>query len=329
MHLLDGSKVDFSAYLKATDAQQHVKPAGLWLDEIADDITNKRVERHTLLPWNSTKEYFAFRDGEVTIYAGSNNSGKSLITGQIALGLIQQRERVMIASFEMKPKRSITRMLRQFAGMSLDNLPERERIEQARILLGQMKVFTNDHLWFYDQQGTVTPDQVISVSRYSALKLGVKHVFIDSLMKCVRGEDDFNGQKDFVDEITALARDHNIHVHLVHHIRKQDSSETPPDQNAVKGSGAITDQVDNVFMVWRNRKKENQRHNGQPVAETDPDCLLMNTKQRNGDHSEWFKMWIDSDSHQFVDTARGLPMSFVDRKPRHDPRIVDRFADDL
>ena len=40
------------------------------------------------------------------------------------------------------------------------------------------------------------------------LKIG--HVVIDSLMKCVRG-DDYNGQKEFVDEPTALARDNQIH----------------------------------------------------------------------------------------------------------------------
>jgi archaellum biogenesis ATPase FlaH len=33
---------------------------------------------------------FNFRPGEVTLYAGSNGGGKSLITGQIALGLIKQ-----------------------------------------------------------------------------------------------------------------------------------------------------------------------------------------------------------------------------------------------
>jgi twinkle protein len=44
-------------------------------------------------------------------------------------------------------------------------------------------------------------------------------------MKCVSGEDDYNSQKSFVDELTALARDHNVHIHLVHHIRKLASEE--------------------------------------------------------------------------------------------------------
>ena len=70
-------------------------------------------------------------------------------------------------------------------------------------------------MWLYDQQGTVTTSQVVAVTRYCAMELGVTHVFIDSLMKCVAGEDDYNAQKSFVDELTALARDHNVHIHLI------------------------------------------------------------------------------------------------------------------
>jgi twinkle protein len=49
-------------------------------------------------------------------------------------------------------------------------------------------------------------------------------------MKCVSGEDDYNAQKAFVDQITALARDEDMHIHLVHHIRKLSSEETTPNK---------------------------------------------------------------------------------------------------
>ena len=99
-------------------------------------------------------------------------------------------------------------------------------------------------------------------------------------MKCVSGEDDYNGQKKFVDEITALARDHNIHVHLVHHIRKLQSDELMPNKNDLRGSSSITDQVDNVFIVWRNKKKENEIQKGIDTDMSSPDMILMNEKQR-------------------------------------------------
>jgi twinkle protein len=39
------------------------------------------------MPWSKAIGEFNFRPGEVTLYAGSNGGGKSLITGQIALRL--------------------------------------------------------------------------------------------------------------------------------------------------------------------------------------------------------------------------------------------------
>jgi twinkle protein len=76
-------------------------------------------------------------------------------------------------------------------------------------------------------------------------------------MKCVSGEDDYNSQKSFVDELTALARDHNVHIHLVHHIRKLEQVKSLCQTKMIlKVRGAIADQVDNVLLMWRNKKKE-------------------------------------------------------------------------
>ena len=48
-----------------------------------------------------------------------------------------------------------------------------------------------------------------------------------------------------------------IHRRLVaHHLRKPKDENEVPDKHDNKGSGAITDQVDNVMLVWRNKRKE-------------------------------------------------------------------------
>jgi twinkle protein len=153
------------------------------------------------------------------------------------------------------------------------------------------------------------------MARYCATELGIKHIFIDSLMKCVRNEDDFNGQKNFIDELTALARDHNVHIHLVHHIRKLVNEEQHPNKNDLKGSGSISDQVDNVFLMWRNKKKENMRNRGEQVDEGQPDAYLMCEKQRNGEAQEWYGLWYHAGSQQFVENLGLMPMDF-DNKGR-------------
>jgi twinkle protein len=72
---------------------------------------------------------------------------------------------------------------------------------------------------------------------------------------CVVAKTTTTRRKSFVDELTALARDHNVHIHLIHHIRKLSSEEVKPNKNDIKGTGAIADQVDNVLLMFRNKAK--------------------------------------------------------------------------
>ena len=193
MEFLEPDDIDFAAYLQATDTQQKVRPAKDYLDELVDDVAHPKKESQISLPWAKTHGEFALRPGEVTLYAGSNGGGKSLITGQIALHLIRQRQKVCIASFEMKPKRSLERMLRQFSMEDIHKPRYQDKEKYVRDLAVRFENFSREHLWFYDQQGTTSAQQVIAVARYCAVKLGVTHVFIDTLMKCVQGEHDYNG----------------------------------------------------------------------------------------------------------------------------------------
>lgn len=309
MELLNSDEIDFEQYLKLTEAHMKVKDASVFIDELKEDIVNPPKVVSCSMPWSKTINEFNFRPGEVTLYAGSNGGGKSLITGQIALGLIKQGEKVCIMSFEMKPKRTLMRMTRQFSGQDLDNLFIKDRGALINSYYDRLNKFTNEKLWLYDQQGTTNSKQVISVARYCAVELNITHIFIDSLMKCVSGEDDYNAQKSFVDELTALARDHNVHIHLIHHIRKLSSEEVKPNKNDIKGTGAIADQVDNVLLMFRNKAKERKIRNNETV-ENLPDAVLMCEKQRNGEVEDWYNLYYHKDSQQFVEDEEAVPMAF-------------------
>ena len=312
VRLLKPDEIDMEKYLHASDITHKVKEVKGWLDELRAEINNPVHEATYTMPWPKTHGSFRYRMGEVTLYAGSNGGGKSLITGQVALSLIKQKQKVCIASFEMKPKRSLYRMLRQFAGENIEFPKFMSKEKYMGRLLDRFHAFAGNRMWFYDQQGTVTAQQVIAVTRYCAMELGVTHMFIDSLMKCVPGEDDYNAQKSFVDEITALARDHNIHIHLIHHIRKLQNEELQPNKNDIKGTGAIADQVDNVLLMWRNKKKEHDFQKKGTVDDKVPDAVMMCEKQRNGESEDWFNLWFDKESQQFVEMPGAVTMSFDD-----------------
>lgn len=313
MNILSADDIDFAAYAEQTEAQTKVRPAGDWMDVLIASLGMEKQEAKSFLPWQKSHQLFAFRPGEVTLWAGVNGHGKSLMTGLASLSLVAQGERCCLASFEMKPRKTLERMARQWSGQR----PTGEWMNDPRVLATyrdlyeQFKVFTDRHLWLYDQQGTVKTRVILGVMKYAAVELGIRQFVLDSLMKCVAGEDDYNGQKAFVDEVTAIARDTGMHVHLIHHLRKLGHETDQPDKSDVKGTGAIADQVDNMLLVWRNKKKENDVAAGKQVAADEPDARLICCKQRNGEWEGRFALWFDADSQQFVERMGAPAMNLA------------------
>jgi twinkle protein len=129
-------------------------------------------------------------------------------------------------------------------------------------------------------------------------------------MKCGIAEDDYNGQKRFLDELTAIARDKKIHIHLVHHSRKLADENSPPGKMDAKGTGAITDLVDNCVTTWRNKKKEVLAAQGKE-SETDPDALMIIDKQRHGEWEGRIALWYHKPSQQFVSCPGGKPIELM------------------
>ena len=313
MNILDDS-MDFSVYLRATEARTNVRPASQWIGEIKAKLRNHGLEKKIYLPWDKTRDVFNFRPGEVTLWAGQNGHGKSLLTSQIALSLLGQEQKCCIASFEMKPATTVQRMARMFCEMNpfSPEFQQGEGLDAIDALYDDFGMWTDSRLWLYDQQGTADADTVIGMTRYCAKELGIPHIFIDSLMKCVAGEDDYNGQKSFVDELTAVARDHACHIHLIHHLRKPANESQIPDKHDNKGSGAITDMVDNIFMIWRNKPKEDDIKANGPNAKkaVEADTMLLCRKQRNGEEEPTIKLWFDKDAMQYVSEKGDQPMYF-------------------
>jgi len=311
--------VDFALYERETDAAQKVKPASVWVQELIERIKSPIKQKRAVMPWRKTHTQVQFRPGEVTIWGGANGQGKSLVTGQVGLSLCAQGELVCVASFEMKPMKTLERMARQWSALNVnDPAFYGNDIAMAQFidLYGQFSEWTDGKLWLYDQQGTVTARQVCAVVRYCAIEKGITHFIVDSLMKCVASEDDYNGQKAFVDELTAIARDHQIHIHLVHHIKKPTDESHKPTKYDFKGTGAITDQVDNVIAVWRNKSKEKNRAAGKLVADMEPDALLICDKQRNGEWEGQIGLWFDQQSMQYIGNYGDEPLSLYNH-PEH------------
>lgn len=298
--LLVPSNIDFARYYLEAEAKAMIFPAPGFLAEVVADLAPAYVSRHAVLPWAKVADKVQFRPGEVTLWPGVNGHGKSYITGMVMTSLCAQGEKVGIASFEMKPRKTLGRQLRQAS----------KEVPPNVLFAHQFISWLGGKLWLYDHQGLVKVEVLYGVIKYMAQELGITHVLIDSLMKCVKGEDDYNGQKDFIGTACSLARDLNIHIHIVHHTRKTENEERAPNKFDVKGSGAITDQVDNVFLVWRNKKKEREHATGKNDINV-PDAIVICDKQRNGDWEGAIGLWVHRASWQFLGGPNTQPMDLM------------------
>lgn len=296
------NNIDFTAYMDLTEHDHKVISSGDYVEDVVDYFWSEKVDHGQQTPWENTRGKISFRPGEVTIWSGFNGHGKSLALGQFLIGLVVQNANTCIASFEMRPVVTLARMCRQAAGAAK---PDADYIRLFHKL-------TDKSVWIYDQQGMVTPDKVIGVMGYVADKKQCKHFVIDSMLKCGLAEEDYNGQKNFVDRICTVARDTGMHVHLVAHSRKREDESKPPRKMDVRGAGSITDQVDNVLIWWRNKPKEEQLRtlrDQQAIQEllAAPDAMLICDKQRNGDWEGRLSYWFDAASLQFVEQPGAHP----------------------
>lgn len=300
--LIDPTEIDFAAYMDMTEANQKVRPASSWREMFMDSISGKLPAlRGVDLPWPKAKGRVLFAPGQVSLWVGTNGHGKSLLLGQCVLSWCAQGERACIASFEMKPFKTIERMAAQFCDTRFPTLEDGQRFMD----------WSDGKLWLYDQQGNVNASTLIAVIRYCARELKMQHFVVDNLIKCVKSDEDYEGQKAFVDNLTTVARDENIHIHLVHHARKGSDEFSPPRKMDALGAGSITNLVDNVLIVWRNKKKEDDIAKGKPPEEMTPDAMLMCEKNRHGDWEGRIGLWWHHRSTQFVEHPRDAAMNLA------------------
>ena len=237
------------------------------------------------LPWKMRKRPVKILRGEVSLWTGFNGHGKSLVLNQVAVSAMTQGERVCVASFEMHPRKTLSRMVRQSLGRET---PERPEITATLEWLG-------GKLWIFDLVGTANIARIMEVFKYAYQRYGVQQFIVDSLLKCGIASDDYNGQKRFLDLLNDFANETNSHIHLVAHARKSENELTPPGKMDIKGSGDIGDLTSNVWCVWRNRLKEEdlaKLEAGETLklsreeVERAPDALLQCVKARDDRNDE-------------------------------------------
>lgn len=320
--MIEPDDLDFSAYMRQTDAAVKVRKASAFSESLAElFVPRMRGASFTAMHTTKLGRELEYRPGEVTVYAGFNGHRKSIFTGQVAIDLCAQNKRVLVASLEMMPAMTLARMARQALAEARPSKPATDRFAR----------WTDDRLWLFDHVGRLTPAHCLAVLRYFADELDGEHVFLDSMMMVCASEEHLDEQKQFMTDLVRVAQETGLHVHLVAHCRKPQDETRPPTKYDLRGSAAISDQAHNIVMIWANKAKAQKVRDGN-ADEDDmgkPDALVLVEKQRNGEFEGRLAMWFEPASMRFCNDRLSAVDAFPELDAMHAHTTNDDYPEDF
>lgn len=196
------------------------------------------------------KRLKGFTIGQLSIWSGGNASAKSTFLNQLAIESINQGYKVAIYSGELTIKRLLGWIISQCAGKKYMNYNRQkdyyyvEPVVKERILK-----WLNDKLFIYDNAKGNKANDILNSLRAYIKEKEIKVVIIDNLMSVDIGDENkYDLQSKFVQKLSELAKELNIHIHFVCHPRKTVSFLRKTD---ISGTADLTNMADNVFIMHR------------------------------------------------------------------------------
>lgn len=206
-----------------------------------------------------------FRGGELSVWTGRRGEGKSTLLGQLLVEAVDQ-DRVVCAYSGELPARQFKRfVVPQIAGPGhLVKVPDTRTGRMGYMpderTLAAIDRWLDGRFLLTDlrQENAHDEDAILSLFEYAYRKYGCSVYLVDNIMTA-RLEHEaelghYGAQKEFTQRLSAFAKRHDIHVHMVAHPRKAGSGGLDADD--VAGANEITNLADNVFSVERADESE-------------------------------------------------------------------------
>lgn len=195
--------------------------------------------------------------GQLSVWTGTNGSGKSTFLGQELLYAVDQGFKVCAYSGELPG--GLFRFWIDLQAAGPNYVVGRQDPKTGYVyykadpeVVPIIREWYRDDFFLYDHQNHgVTPDSLLDVFEYAARRYNCKVFLVDNLMMLASAEDDrtyYRRQSELVGRLIHFAQKHGVHVHLVAHPRK---SEGRPTKNDIAGTMEISNRADNVFAITR------------------------------------------------------------------------------
>lgn len=198
------------------------------------------------------KKTNGFALGELTIWSGSNGSAKSTFLGQMAIETINQGLNVAMFSGELTDKRLLNWLTLQSAGKSnITRNDEKNYYFVNSYAKEKILKWLDNKLYVYDNTFGNKANEILESVRTCIDNHNIKVVILDNLMSmnlASYGDQKYDVQTKLVTELSALAKEKQVHIHFVCHPRKSLSFLR---KNDISGTADLTNIADNVIIMHR------------------------------------------------------------------------------
>ena len=248
--------------------------------------------------WKDIDKAWTWRTGEVTIWTGYQNEGKSLFLQSLCLlRAFHDNETFAFFSPENIPVSDFfDDLIETFVGKSTDphyrsnQMGEKEYMDSID--------FLSEKFFMIYPPKDFEFETILERAKYLVRRKGIRHLILDPYNtiehKMKHGEREDLYISRFMSELKRFAIANDIGIHLVAHQLTPQKDATGkylrPDLNRIKGGGTFSDKADNVNFVWRpNRALDfsdtevvfgSQKIKKQKLTGTPQDIININFKRK-------------------------------------------------
>ena len=212
---------------------------------------------------------WSWRGGEVNVWTGYQNEGKSLALNQLcAIRAYWEKAKVAIFSPENFPLNDLfDDIIEMFIGKSSDPYYSNNYMSEDEYKAGLN--FVQDNFFAIYPEADFKIDTIFERTKYLIKKKGIRTLIIDPYNvvehKIKAGEREDLYISRFMAQLKRFAVDYDLSVNLVAHQNTPKKNENDsgrffkPFLTNIKGGGTFADKADNVLTVWRPNRAINFR----------------------------------------------------------------------
>lgn len=219
--------------------------------------------------FSDVDKIWTWRLGEVNIWTGYNNEGKSLFLKQvqIAKSLGDQWKHAIFSPEEWPINEWFTDIIESKVGKSADKDQAQYQNYMSQMELEEAIDWVNKYFINIYPEEDHSLDELLKLASYTIRKFGIKTITFDPYNqihhKMNPGEREDLYISRFMAKLKKFAIDHMVSVNLVAHQNTPlvTSGENYPMPNLykIKGGGTFGDKADNIIAVWRENRNTDHK----------------------------------------------------------------------